>query len=402
MELNLDRTRKYVVGVSGGSDSMTLLDLLVKQGYMVVVCHVNYHHRATSDRDENIVKDYCMKHNVKVYVNNPQYPGKENFQKWAREVRYQFYYQIYIKHQCSGLLLAHQMDDHIENYLMAKNRGSKSYYYGIREKVKLYDMEVIRPLLKIRKKDTQNYCINNNITYGLDESNLSDDYYRNRIRHQYIETASDEQINSWLLEIDELNKEIERKISDYKKIDFSKEIACSVLSDIEDQSLFLRYYLNYFICDEIFSSGLIEEIKKIIINNSSNHLVEIADYNFVCEYGFFYVYKKEKGYSYQLDTIEYLDNEYFRLSNKGEKIQQVTVFKQDLPITIRNYQKNDKIELRYGTKKVNRFFIDRKIRKKDRDRWPVMVNKENEVIFVSGIGCDVNHYTTKPNLFVIK
>ena len=143
-------------------------------------------------------------------------------------------------------------------------------------------------------------------------------------------------------------------------------------------------------------------IKKIIINNSSNHLVEIADYNFVCEYGFFYVYKKEKGYSYQLDTIEYLDNEYFRLSNKGEKIQQVTVFKQDLPITIRNYQKNDKIELRYGTKKVNRFFIDRKIRKKDRDRWPVMVNKENEVIFVSGIGCDVNHYTTKPNLFVIK
>ena len=119
MELNLDRTRKYVVGVSGGSDSMTLLDLLVKQGYMVVVCHVNYHHRATSDRDENIVKDYCMKHNVKVYVNNPQYPGKENFQKWAREVRYQFYYQIYIKHQCSGLLLAHEMDDHIENYLMA-------------------------------------------------------------------------------------------------------------------------------------------------------------------------------------------------------------------------------------------------------------------------------------------
>ena len=202
--------------------------------------------------------------------------------------------------------------------------------------------------------------------------------------------------------IDELNKEIERKISDYKKIDFSKEIACSVLSDIEDQSLFLRYYLNYFICDEVFSSGLIEEIKKIIINNSSNHLVEIADYNFVCEYGFFYVYKKEKGYSYQLDTIEYLDNEYFRLSNKGEKIQQVTVFKQDLPITIRNYQKNDKIELRYGTKKVNRFFIDRKIRKKDRDRWPVMVNKENEVIFVSGIGCDVNHYTTEPNLFVIK
>lgn len=56
MELNLDRTRKYVVGVSGGSDSMTLLDLLVKQGYMVVVCHVNYHHRATSDRDEKYSK----------------------------------------------------------------------------------------------------------------------------------------------------------------------------------------------------------------------------------------------------------------------------------------------------------------------------------------------------------
>ncbi|MGN1399746.1 MAG: tRNA lysidine(34) synthetase TilS [Erysipelotrichaceae bacterium] len=402
MNINLDRTGKYAVGVSGGSDSMTLLDLLYQQGYNVVVCHVNYHHRPTSDRDEKIVKDYCEHRNIKVAVFSPLYDSKENFQKWAREVRYQFYYQIYQEENCSALLLAHQMDDHIENYLMAKERGSKSYYYGIREKTSLYNMEVIRPLLGMRKKDTEQYCKENNIKYGLDESNLSDDYFRNRIRHQYIETATDTQIKQWLKEIEILNKDNERKINEYQKIDFSKDIDCLTFAQIEDQQLFVRYYLNHFIKDEVFSSGLIQQLCEIIRKNDGNHIVEIGNYNFVCEYGCFYLYQKEKGYSFSFGEIAYYQTDYFKLTNTGEKIQQLTVFEDDFPITIRNYRKNDQIKLRYGTKKVNRFFIDRKIKQKDRDKWPVVVNKNNEIIFVSGIGCDVNHYTTNPNIFVIK
>lgn len=75
---------------------------------------------------------------------------------------------------------------------------------------------------------------------------------------------------------------------------------------------------------------------------------------------------------------------------------------EDFPITIRSFQKGDAIQLRYGTKAINRFFIDRKISHKERKTWPIVVNCMGNVILVPEIGCDIKHYTNKPNCFVIK
>ena len=83
-------------------------------------------------------------------------------------------------------------------------------------------------------------------------------------------------------------------------------------------------------------------------------------------------------------------------------IYRVCLTDKDFPITIRNARKSDSIELRFGTKKLNRFFIDRKISMKEELSWPVMADAQNRVIFVSGIGCDVNHYCDDPGVFMIK
>lgn len=96
-----DRTA-VIAGVSGGPDSMALLDQLVT-GRLIVdemqntklditVCHVNYHHRSTADRDQKITEDYCRKHDLKCRVFHAD-PEKcsENFQSWARDVRYGFF-----------------------------------------------------------------------------------------------------------------------------------------------------------------------------------------------------------------------------------------------------------------------------------------------------------------------
>lgn len=81
---------RALVAVSGGPDSMALMDYLERQDVDYVVCHVNYRHRPTADRDENIVRQWCKEHNREIRVLYPVYT-KGNFEGWARDVRYQFF-----------------------------------------------------------------------------------------------------------------------------------------------------------------------------------------------------------------------------------------------------------------------------------------------------------------------
>ena len=103
-----------------------------------------------------------------------------------------------------------------------------------------------------------------------------------------------------------------------------------------------------------------------------------------------------------LNTIEYKDYGSFKLSRRGKTIEGVTLKASDFPITIRPVQSGDSILLRYGRKKLSRFFIDRKIPRYLRKQWLVMENKDKEIIFVPGIGCDVNHFSIQPTLFMLK
>ena len=87
-----------IAAVSGGPDSMALLDMLVKEGFKPVICHVNYHKRETSNRDEEIVRRYASKYNLTVKVLHATDETSGNFQNWAREFRYNFFKLSPIKH----------------------------------------------------------------------------------------------------------------------------------------------------------------------------------------------------------------------------------------------------------------------------------------------------------------
>ena len=91
---NLDKSKKYLIAVSGGADSMALLDMLKVSNYEIVVAHVNYKTRPTSDRDEQIVVNYCLKNHIICYTTNAVHNDKSNFEKWAREARYAFFKEI--------------------------------------------------------------------------------------------------------------------------------------------------------------------------------------------------------------------------------------------------------------------------------------------------------------------
>ena len=400
--LELDRNGRYLLGVSGGCDSMMLLSLCVREKLDIAVCFCNYRLRETADLEEEIVERFCNENNVRLFKLYPKQENNENFQMWAREARYQFYKQIYDQLDCDYLLTGHQKDDSIENYLMSLERGSHGWYYGIPYEGYHHGMKILRPLLKYRKKDTRRYCQQYGVEYHDDESNFTDHYTRNRIRHSLIEPADDAQIGKWVSEIEEFNEKqccmLERFESEY-----GEEIELERFASDPDVNDLLRWMLWQKDRTAVYSSDYINDIVKTIVNSKRNGFVPVNNgLEVVYEYGIVYVYKPCEGYRYILDKIEYLKTPYFELRSEGKRIEGLSVSEQDFPLIIRNGVSDDTIELRYGHKKLSRFFIDRKVKRKDRFSWPVVENSAGNVVFIANIGCNKSHFTTKPNLFVLK
>ena len=148
-------TSKFLIGVSGGPDSMYLLWHL--KDLDVIVAHVNYHKRIDSDNDQKIVEEFCKTYNIPFEVLEiTSHNKKGNFQAIARQERYDFYKKIYQKYNCNYLLLAHHKDD----------------------------MNIYRPILENKWKDKiQKFCDLNNIKYAIDSTNSQNIYSRNIIRN---------------------------------------------------------------------------------------------------------------------------------------------------------------------------------------------------------------------------
>ena len=133
--------KRYLVACSAGPDSMALLDIFRKK-YEVMVSHINYHHRPTADRDENILRDYCKKHNLRLFVDD-YIPTKGNFQDRARVFRYERFAYYVNEYELDGVLVAHHQDDLIETYLLQKQRGSTPSYYGLRQEVLIKGVKIV-------------------------------------------------------------------------------------------------------------------------------------------------------------------------------------------------------------------------------------------------------------------
>ena len=402
-QLHLDKNGRYLVGVSGGSDSMALLALCVQQGYEVIAAHVNYRLRANAEKEEEIVRAFCGENDVKLHVIHAPKPEAGNFQNWAREYRYEFYKRMYDREECTALLLGHQLDDSIENYLMAKERGSQGEYFGMVYASEHHGMKVIRPLLAWRKRETRQFCLDNSIPFGDDESNFSDKYTRNRIRHHLVEPADDQQISRWAREIREKNEAIDRR-KEYLKRYFPGNILLSEYRQEpeENRLQLLRDLISRHTGDSP-SSEFIRETDRQLGEGNGPLTVKLADnVSLYREYGHFYVCRTDVAFNNTYDTVRFGQTRWYTIAHRGKTIEGVTLHEDDFPITIRSPLPEDEIELRIGHKKINRFFIDRKIEHRERLTWPVVVNYAGDVIFVTGIGCDVRHYSVKPTMFVIK
>ncbi|CAG8453571.1 1142_t:CDS:2 [Racocetra fulgida] len=187
----------YILAVSGGPDSLFLLEKMHLGGYNLAVAHVNYKKRKNSDYDEKIVKNYCQKYSLpcEIYqVQNSEYNSVSNFQDRARQIRYNFFQKLAAKYQTKYIVVAHHRDDHRETYLLQKQKKS----------------------LQICQ-----YLIENKIDYAVDTTNQLPIYQRNIIRQQIADLTPEQKVL--------LDKEIEKKNRELKKIKKIVQTAASQL-----------------------------------------------------------------------------------------------------------------------------------------------------------------------------
>lgn len=385
---------KCVVACSGGPDSMALLDQLNKQGRDIVVAHVNYKHRDTADRDENIVKEYCQKYGILVRVCYPIHE-KGNFQAWARDVRYAFFEEVADEFDTKLLYVAHQMDDVIETYFFQKKRNMICDYYGLKQESSRHGYKIIRPLLSYTKAELQMYCVENGVSFGIDESNLTNHYTRNVIRHTQIEKMSRKEKEEWILKIEEENAVWKKQRNQINLFLKGWNYDIQLLLNQENAWLYLDSFL-FNTLHHHFSRKYMEEL---CIQLKSNVLIEIENYLLERHNNKLYFLPKPKDVNYKLNALKVGEYEDFTILSQGNRIEGFSVEASDFPLIIRRVRANDSIKMRFGNKNVHRFFVDRKISKIQRKYWLIVENKLGHVIFVPGLGCDVEHYSQNQQFY---
>lgn len=404
--------RKWVIGVSGGIDSMSLLDMAFQERLDIVVCHVNYQKRRSAIYDEMLVESYCVDRRIPYYAAHAPVDGADyNFQAWARDYRYSFYRDIMFKEGCDGVLIAHHADDFLETAMLREKQGRKVSFYGIQAESRVMGMMICRPLLGLFKEDLYNYLSRMHLEYGQDETNFENEYERNKIRNLVLSNKSLIEKKELLAYYERRNDELAEKMSEIRQelayITTQGYLPIDYLKQQEEEhaiELLREWLVNY---DQYFyevSLGFLKDVIQFLYSSKKVATKAIGGFYILKEYEYLKVIEqKGHDFCYVIDKKEELNTPFFRIFLKGGSLKEgLTVRADDFPLTIRNVQDGDAIEFSFGHKKIHQYFIDEKIPYEERISWPVVVNRSGEVIFVCNLGSNIKHFSNKPNLFVVK
>ncbi|KXB83441.1 tRNA(Ile)-lysidine synthetase [Prevotella sp. DNF00663] len=179
----------YLVGLSGGPDSVALLRVLCGLGYSIEAIHCNFNLRGEeSIRDEKFCKDLCQQLDIKfhtVHFDTYEYAKKYklSIEMAARQLRYNYFEQLLKDLDGQGICVAHHLDDSIETFFINLLRGTGLHgLTGIAPQ----NGHVLRPMLCVSRSEIMDYLAEIGQSYVVDSSNLGDEYVRNKIRHQVI------------------------------------------------------------------------------------------------------------------------------------------------------------------------------------------------------------------------
>ena len=403
--LNINNEEMVVLACSYGPDSMCLLDLLRKCNINVIVAHVNHKLRVESDEEYKLLEEYCNVNNIifEGSVINEEPVG--NREEYYRNYRYNFFKQIVRKYHSNYLFTAHHGDDLIETVIMRLLRGSSlKGYAGFNVKTQLEGYTLIRPLIYLSKDDIIKYNKDNNIPYAIDNTNFSNIYTRNKIRNEILPILKEinpkihEKFIKYNYTLNTYNDYVEDEINNiYSNIYHNNSID---LNDFNLLPLFIKRNLLKKILLDIYESNInlindnhVDLILDIIYNDKPNLMINLPNNVIVIKYYNMLEFTNNKvinDYCYQLDDYVKVDNFMIEIVDDSNLIKSNYLIRLNskdikLPLYIRNRKVGDKIILKNGTKKIGEILSESKVPKFERDRYPLLVDSNNKILWVPGL-----------------
>lgn len=410
----LNKYDNLLLAISGGIDSMVLLHVLnniaESMNLNLMVAHVDHQKRLTSSKDLAFVKETCDKLKIPFVSKILNYKDNDNFHNYARTLRYEFFYNVAKENNMDKLVLAHNQNDNAETILMRLTRGSSfEGYRGILEVANYKNLPVIRPMLGISRQDISDYQKEYKVNYREDESNAKDNYTRNRFRHNILPLLKNE------------NPKYLNKISQFSEyMSFAYELIEKTALQFINDNLLYEKTVHIISCKSILSLDRILQIEvaKRIINIHTDNSIELSYQNITDILSLIknekphlelklstdlYIYKSYDNlyiqsspnvisdYEIIIDSLSEisLPNKQFLIITKNQSKYSGNIYKlcynnldQIFPLTIRNRRAGDRLKTPAGTKKIKDIFIDKKVPKSERDSLPVVLDRNNEIIWI--------------------
>ncbi len=385
---------KVLAAVSGGADSVVMLQLLQQAGFELGIAHVNFGLRGEeSNAETTFVNQLAENLNLALYIEMPETKTTaENegvsIQMAARKLRYDFFQNIATDFQYDFIATAHHADDDLENlfiYLLRNNIHSA--FAGI----PAVNGVIVRPMLPFTKEQIVDYAIKNNWTWCEDSSNEKDDYLRNKIRHHiipglkyfYPDVIADYQSISQ--EYDLWIKKLHQKYDDVLNANLHKNAQSvflnkSILDEINSNQILEYYFLQLgFNKNEIVKMIELKRTGSFFLSNAYRVMIEREGWRI------FLVDQKVEVTQVEIQESELpaeiqFGNYFIKIdvtqdcNLETENTWHFDIEKVHFPLQARAWQNGDKMQVfgMQGSKKLSDIFIDSKTNLSEKDSCPVI------------------------------
>ncbi len=400
------------VALSGGADSMSLLYALLslkeRLGITLSAAHLNHCIRGEeADRDEAFVKAQCEKLGIECFCEKSDIPRiaaeqSISIELAARKVRYEFLERV-----AKGVIAtAHNADDNLETVIFNLTRGTAiDGLCGIPPK----RGRIVRPLLLCERAEIEKYCKDNEIPFVTDSTNLSDDYTRNKIRHNIIPKLYE--LNSGVkaaaLRMTQTLREdaaaLDKLCEQYLKLNTLEDglnLKGFELLDAAVGKRVLKRFVEDIISNTALESVHIDSIYEIALKGGRASLPK--NYTAVSKNSSFRLERLDEKTGFEV-SLSYKDNTFFENGKKINNLLLNSLLDCDKivgKLEIRTRIVGDKVRLvgRGCTKTLKSLYNECNIPLSHRQYLPV-ISDDNGVVWVYGIGvaqrCAVSHNTKK-------
>ena len=418
--VNISCESTFIVGFSGGWDSMCLLDIMNKlskeYGFLLVAAHLNHNWRGKeSELEKERCLEFCEEQDI-TFISDTLAEGTKASELVAREMRYDFFKKCAEEFEADAILTAHTKSDNAETilYRIIKGTGLNGLE-GIKEIRNLGGFKVIRPILNFSRRDIEDYCIKNELYPNNDSSNVNTKYARNNIRHNIMPAIKNinPNIENSLITlaeiaagnnkiINELMQNIENQITVGNKwltqnflilnAAIKQHFVYKLLlnNGIEPSFTKIQELINFITENQKSKTGKTLSISNelwLFVSNKYTYLVHSDNYKKIEEelliegpgiYNFAQMYKII--ISENNETID-------KFPKATSNIAYADLNDISFPVVIRTRRNGDIIQPfgMQGKMKLKKYFINKNIPEHDRDKI-ILMCKDKEVLWAKGVG----------------